>query len=388
MFLNSPRRKLFLYGVPASGKTTLLEFLYQYLKKLPLPYKYLGFITKEVRIEGERQGFELYLLNKNNFKIPLASKKSLVKEVEEKLPTVGSYVVWTKNISQIVKIIEQELETILKSNQIPFFVIDEIGKMEVLCEDFLEFIQKILEAPFYLISTLGYGENFFLQKLHKFSKALFCKVTPENRNFLRERLKVEFERKGKLLVIEGIDGAGKTTLANAIYKALKNKLIPCILSFEPTSGFVGKKIRTFLKKQNFPKEELLNLFLEDRYWHVKEVILPALNRGEWVILDRYYLSTIAYQGAQGFKIDKLFKENETIAPLPDLVIFLKISPKKAIERIKNRETSSSFENLVFLEKVSRIYQNILPNFNFLEFDATSSLEKNLKEVLSFLEKFI
>lgn len=385
MFLSSPRQKLFLYGAPASGKTTLLEFLYQYLKELSLPYKYLGFITKEIRKEGERIGFELSLIKNDSLKLPLATKKKLVKNKNLKHPSVGSYIVWTENLSQVVEILEKDLEEIYKKGEIPFLIIDEIGKMEVLCKSFLEFIKRILEIPIYLISTLGYGENLFLKTLHQFSKALFCKVTPENRNFLRERLKVEFERKGKLIVIEGIDGAGKTTLAKTICDFLKEKNIPCLLSFEPTSGPVGKKIRTLLEKENPEKKELSNLFLEDRIWHVKNVILPALNRGDWIILDRYYLSTVAYQGAQGLKIEELLKENETIAPLPDLVIFLKISPEEALKRIGCRKKLTYFENSTFLKMVSQNYQNILPYFNFLELEATLSLEKLIREVFNFLK---
>ncbi|MCX8041971.1 MAG: dTMP kinase [Thermodesulfobacteriaceae bacterium] len=385
MFLNSPRRKLFLYGTPASGKTTLLEFLYLYLKGLPYSYRYRGFLTKEVRVEGKRVGFELCLLNESNLKIPLAAKKNKI-EKKQKLPTVGSYVVWTENLSQVVSLLEKELENISKNHQIPFLLIDEIGKMEILCKTFVDFIKKILEAPIWLASTLGYGESSFLKSLHQFPQALFCKVTPENRDFLKERLKVEFERKGKLIVIEGIDGAGKTTLAKALYSSLKKRAIPCLLSFEPTYGPLGKKIRPLLENKKASEKELLALFLEDRIWHVKEVILPALNQGKWIILDRYYLSTVAYQGAQGLKVEEILKENETIAPLPDLVIFLKISPEKAISRIKDRKNLIFFENSLFLERVSQIYQAILSYFNFLELEATLSLETLLKITLNFLDK--
>jgi dTMP kinase len=102
----------------------------------------------------------------------------------------------------------------------------------------------------------------------------------------------------------------------------------------------------------------LMLFLKDREVDVKERILPALRKGLIVIMDRYYYSNIAYQSARGLNADRIKKMNEKIAPKPDLVILLDLSPSKALERIKHRKKLSVFEEIEFLERVRQKFLEI------------------------------
>ena len=202
---------------------------------------------------------------------------------------------------------------------------------------------------------------------------------------MKKRLKLEFLRKGKLITIEGIDGAGKTTFAEALYEKLKEKGINCVFSYEPTSGPFGKKIKEILTKGEKNSQELRTLFLKDRMWHVENIIIPALEKGKWVILDRYYLSTLAYQGSQGLPFRELLVENETIAPIPDLVIYLDLPLEIAFERIKARKKKLSFfEKKEFLENVKKNYARFLEFFNYLVIDATKTVEENIKYTLEIL----
>jgi len=286
-----------------------------------------------------------------------------------------------ENLDKTIDILEKKA----KKEKNNFFIIDEIGKMEVLSFKFCNFIESILHSQNYLLATVGKGESLLLKNIRNFEPAFLCEVTKKNRNFLKNRLKLEFFRKGKLIVIEGIDGAGKTTFAKALYESLKRKRIDCILSCEPTSGPFGKKIKEFLKKRNIDPQKLRNAFLEDRLWHVENLLLPALEKGKWVILDRYYLSTLAYQSSQGLPFKELLIENETIAPIPDLVIYLDLPLEIAFERIDTRkEKVSIFEKENFLIKVAEVYKKYLKWFNYLIIDATKSIEENLKETLEFL----
>ncbi|MGQ9812199.1 MAG: dTMP kinase [Dissulfurimicrobium sp.] len=166
-------------------------------------------------------------------------------------------------------------------------------------------------------------------------------------------------RKGRLIVIEGIDGTGKTTLAQALNRRLIKNGYDAIVTFEPTDSPWGKRLREgFLHKERLPIEEEINLFLEDRRDHVKNLILPALNDGRIIVCDRYYFSTMAYQGARGIDIDKIRIENEAFAPTPDIMFILELDPALALRRIceKRKGQPNNFEKIDYLKKVAAIFK--------------------------------
>ena len=172
---------------------------------------------------------------------------------------------------------------------------------------------------------------------------------------------------GLLLVVEGIDGTGKSTLAKGLAQALKAKGYDAVLTFEPTYGTYGKKLReSFKSKRRLSPEEELRLFTQDRMEHVKNLIMPSLGRGKIVISDRYYLSTMAYQGARGLDPEKIRKENESFAPVPHLAILLCLEPEEALKRItqKRGEVPNSFETLEYLRRVKEIFDSL--DLPFLE----------------------
>jgi len=159
-----------------------------------------------------------------------------------------------------------------------------------------------------------------------------------------------------LIAVEGIDGAGKTTIANHLCDLLSKKGYKCIVLKEPSESIYGKMIKS-LKNRPDPETEM-ELFLKDREIDVKDRILPALEEGKIVIMDRYYYSNIAYQSARGLNADRIRELNERIAPKPNLVILLDLSPSKALERLKNREKLSIFEEKDYLEKVRQKFLEI------------------------------
>lgn len=162
--------------------------------------------------------------------------------------------------------------------------------------------------------------------------------------------------RGLLIAVEGIDGAGKTTIANHLCDFLSKKGYKCVVLKEPSESIYGKMIKS-LKSRPDPETEM-ELFLKDREMDVKDRILPALEEGKIVIMDRYYYSNIAYQSARGLNADRIRELNEGIAPKPDLVILLDLSPSKALERIKNREKISIFEEKDYLENVRQKFREI------------------------------
>jgi len=168
--------------------------------------------------------------------------------------------------------------------------------------------------------------------------------------------------KGVLVVFEGIDGSGKSTQAELLYQRLKEMGLNLYLGSEPTDSHYGKIIRKISDVDtdiSLPLEEEYRIFLEDRRLHVKEKILPSLMAGRVVILDRYYHSTMAYQGAKGIDPKRIEEENESFAPRPDLLFLMDLDVNEAIKRIRDHRGSrlDSFEKREYLMKVLDLYRS-------------------------------
>ncbi|MDH5682568.1 MAG: dTMP kinase, partial [Spirochaetota bacterium] len=127
--------------------------------------------------------------------------------------------------------------------------------------------------------------------------------------------------KGKLIVFEGIDGVGKSTQCELLEERLREKNHIVHRLKEPSDGQYGSQIRKLATEgKRLSPEKEYELFILDRKENVEHNILPSLSRGEIIILDRYYYSTIAYQGALGLSEARVRQDNESFAPRPDLVI--------------------------------------------------------------------
>ena len=163
---------------------------------------------------------------------------------------------------------------------------------------------------------------------------------------------------GRLLALEGLDGCGKSTQVAALAATLRGAGHDVVVTREPTDGAVGRRIRELARSgSRVPPEEELDRFVEDRRAHVAEVIRPALEASRLVVTDRYYLSTVAYQGARGLDADAILAESEAEFPVPDLAILLEIEPALALERVGARggTPEPAFEQGEFLERVVANY---------------------------------
>jgi dTMP kinase len=157
------------------------------------------------------------------------------------------------------------------------------------------------------------------------------------------------------IVFEGIDGAGKSVQAKMLADRFQTDGIPYILTAEPSDGPMGLRIRSLTVRPEPEEEE--RLFTEDRRHHVRNVIMPALRRGDTVICDRYVYSSVAYQGARGIDPEKILAENHQFAVVPDLVVLLEVTVDMALSRIGRGRSDgfSAFEGRSDLEAVSAIY---------------------------------
>jgi len=140
-------------------------------------------------------------------------------------------------------------------------------------------------------------------------------------------------RRGLLIVFEGIDGVGKSTQAGTLMQWLQSMGHQVVRSKEPTDGPFGSQLRQSMTTVRLDPNEELQLFLSDRKQHVRELIEPSLREAKIVLLDRYYFSTVAYQGARGFDPDTLREQNEAFAPAPDLLVILDMPAEDSIARI-------------------------------------------------------
>jgi dTMP kinase len=162
------------------------------------------------------------------------------------------------------------------------------------------------------------------------------------------------------VAIEGIDGAGKTTQVELLAQRLRQAGIDVLRAKEPTDGPHGRRLRASAVSGRLPPQEELDTFLADRREHVDTIIQPALAAGRTVILDRYYFSTAAYQGARGMDPEAILALNEAFAPQPDLLVLLKLSPATALARIAARGDGSGnlFERRETLQRCAEIFDTI------------------------------
>jgi thymidylate kinase len=200
---------------------------------------------------------------------------------------------------------------------------------------------------------------------------------------------------GKFIVIEGLEGAGKTTAVNTVARIL-NQYNICDLQFtrEPGGTPIAEALRNLIKNglDDEPltdKAELLMLYAA-RIQLIDNVIKPALNAGKWVIGDRHDLSTQAYQGG-GRQLDKVFiatlKEQVLGNFKPDLTLYLDIEPQIGLMRARERGELDRIEqqSLPFFE---RIRQRYLELANQDETIFTIDASKSISQVTMQIEQIL
>ena len=189
------------------------------------------------------------------------------------------------------------------------------------------------------------------------------------------------------IVIEGIDGTGKSTQAQQLAAWLREQGRQVIVDYEPTLGVHGKKLRDSFVNGRLAPEEELELFLADRREHVEQMIAPALAAGKTVILDRYYFSNMAYQGAIGFDPAEIRRQNEAFAPVPDLLFILDLDVDTALSRIGGRgDTANEFEKRENLERCREIFLSLAGEPFARVIDTRGTMEEVQAEIRAAVAK--
>lgn len=204
------------------------------------------------------------------------------------------------------------------------------------------------------------------------------------------------QKLGLFITFEGPEGAGKTTQIKRISEFLVNNGYGVIITREPGGTKFGEKIREFLlNKQEYsllPETELL-LMLAQRFEHYNKVIKQAKSSGNIVLCDRYYDSSLAYQGvARGLGIDLVANIHNLIFKefLPDFTFILDINPEIGLNRIKSIKFSQldkiESESLLFHKKVREAYLNLInKDKRYLLVDASQTEDKVFEQILNYFK---
>ena len=194
----------------------------------------------------------------------------------------------------------------------------------------------------------------------------------------------------RLIVFEGIDGSGKTTVSRRFESHLRQRGIDTVWLREPGDSPAGKRIRQLARSQHrISIADELAYFIDDRRWDVSYNILPALKRGKTVIMDRYFYSNACYQGARGVDPELIIRLNLEFAPLPDLVFIIDADVDTALERIKKnrRGEAKLFEKKQFLTRVRENYL-ALKGKRFIVINGNLAVEEVVAEVIARFELFL
>ncbi len=328
-----------------------------------------------------RDGVLKGLLNKkyDNFWFisPLKFKKDVLFSFDLAISFDSSfYNIYQEQLDQSVFNLLADLESYFckKKSKIGFIVSDKKWKFN--CENILieesprklkELVKKEIRGEITAADFKQYVENIIDSFQRKGINSFFIALNGKENLFNSKRVFTPFRvfndfslkrlsYKGALIVIEGIDGTGKSTQAKLLLEYFKSKGIKVIKFREPSDSKWGKLIREkSSEKDSLSPEEQLDLFLKDREYNFFHNLLPYLKKGYLVILDRYYHSTYSYQGAFGIDKKRILKENLRICSPPEMLFILDLPVEVAWKRIGDRKKDNLFENIEFLKKVRENY---------------------------------
>ena len=204
--------------------------------------------------------------------------------------------------------------------------------------------------------------------------------------------------RGKFITLEGIEGSGKTTQLQFVVDYLTRNGKQVLSTREPGGTLVGEKIREILLDSELPdmnSDTELMLMFAARVEHIKQVIEPALDKGVWVICDRFYDATYAYQGyGRDISLERIdeLKAFSVGALVPDKTFLLDVSLDVSMQRVEQRGNKDRFENekIDFYKKVRAGYLSIADSNSerVSLIDANQDVTDVHKEIQSHLERLL
>ena len=192
-------------------------------------------------------------------------------------------------------------------------------------------------------------------------------------------------RKGQIIVLEGIDKAGKGTQCKILENDIKKAGFNCkILDFPDYSTPIGKEIRLFLDGRRSFSREVQHMLLSVNRWEKKEEIEQLLQSETIIIMDRYYQSNIVYGLSNGLDINWLINLDKGL-PKENIVIILEIDPQTSYKRVTdNRDLFE--KNLEFLSNVTQNYQKLSQIYNWKIVNGEETEEKIHLKISSLVKE--
>ena len=194
---------------------------------------------------------------------------------------------------------------------------------------------------------------------------------------------------GRLIVLEGIDGAGTTTQARLLITALTEAGHKCHLTREPSDGPIGRLLREMLAGKHAPVDSTTQglLFAADRADHLNREVIPQLDEGAIVVSDRWYHSSLAYQGTNEDR--RWILELNRRARPPDLTIFVEVAPEVAARRraLANRE-DELFDALETQRRVAVGYRQAIALLGDREPIVTIDGERSVADIATHIFELV
>lgn len=190
---------------------------------------------------------------------------------------------------------------------------------------------------------------------------------------------------GTLVVFEGLDGVGKSTAIRAVEKSLRESGCKVVMYSGYNSTLGVETIRRALISDNFCQTAETLLFFASHVEHINKTIKPALEQGYIVLMDRYYYSTLAYQGSYD-KCGAVYDVVRSELPDPDLVFYLKAPSEVRKQRLLAYRDFDEIEarDAEYFDRVERNYDNLAKEHKFIEIDASQSPADVLAECMATL----
>jgi dTMP kinase len=193
--------------------------------------------------------------------------------------------------------------------------------------------------------------------------------------------------KGKIIVIEGTDKAGKGTQSRLLMNALKLSGKICIMmDFPDYTTPIGKEIRSFLGGRRSYATEVKHLLLSANRWEKKKDIESTIENGIIIIMNRYYQSNLVYGVSHGLNLNWLLNLDRGL-PREDVVIVLEVSPDISYRRVpKDRDTFEMDQKL--LTEVNKNYRKLAKRFNWKLINGEKFSEEVHNEIMGVVTKIL
>ncbi len=195
--------------------------------------------------------------------------------------------------------------------------------------------------------------------------------------------------KGYYIAFEGIEGSGKSTHLKFAAEYLKNSGFDIVCTVEPGATDLGKELRKFLLHHEMDSFTELLLYSADRREHIKRIVIPALSSGKFVLSDRCFLSTIAYQGyGRGIELNFIEELTDKITEgvKPQLIILFDLKVEEALKRCGITDRIER-ESIDFHERVRKGYlREAQKRENIIVIDSSQAKERVKEKVLEIISR--